>query len=334
MGPMFRGVFILMITSCALATVPAFALVERRVERRFEVPEAAALNVDTFSGEVRITEDPNARVIEVVVLQSADVATDAAMDARLASLSLEMSQRNGAVSLTARYAKSVGWSWKSWAPVNLVYEIKVPRRCDVQVTTRDGAILMGSLEGRVVLGNESGSIFTGEITGPVTAHSVTGGVSITAATGAIDVSTRTSNIVIGRAFGPTRISSQGGYIEVQQAGDELVIRGSGSSAQVGFARQFKHAADIAVSGGEIMLVLETNRVCTLDLKSSIFGKVNVRGELPLNVTTGSVGRSSLEATVNGGGPRITARASGGNVVVRSVRPLLAPADDDSSLRAD
>jgi len=331
---MFRGVFILLITGCVLATVPAFALVERRVERRFEIPEDAALNLDTFSGEVRITEVPDAKAIEVLVVQTADVATETAMDARLACVSLEMNQRNGTVSLTTRYAKPMAWSWKTWPPVNLVYEIKVPRRCDVRITTRDGAIVIGSLEGRVVVGNESGDIFTGEIDGPVTAHSLTGGVAITAATGAINASTRTSTIQIGRAFGPTRVSSQGGYIEVQQAGAELVIRGSGSSAHVGFAQQFKHAADIAVSGGELMLVLETNRACTLDLKSSIFGKVNVRGGLPLKVTAGSVGQSSLEATVNGGGPRITARASGGSVVVRSVSPLLAQMDADSSLRAD
>ena len=162
---MFRGVFILLITGCVLATVPAFALVERRVERRFEIPEDAALNLDTFSGEVRITEVPDAKAIEVLVVQTADVATETAMDARLACMSLEMNQRNGTVSLTTRYAKPMAWSWKTWPPVNLVYEIKVPRRCDVRITTRDGAIVIGSLEGRVVVGNESGDIFTGEIDG-------------------------------------------------------------------------------------------------------------------------------------------------------------------------
>lgn len=318
---MLRGLLIVLITGCASASMPAFAVVERRVERRFEVPGAAVLNLDTFTGAVRIKEDPDAKVIEVVVIQTADVATEAAMDARLVPLTLEMSQHNSTVSVSARYAKSVGWSWKSWSPVILAYEIRVPRRCDVQINTHDGAIVIGSLEGRVVLGNESGNIFTGEIIGPVTAHSLTGEIAITAASGATDLSTRTSNIAIGRAFGPTRISSQGGYIDVQQAGGELVIRGDSSSAQVGFAPQFKPAADIAVSGGEVMLVMENNRMCTLDLRSSFFGKVSVRGELPLTVTNGAVGRSSLEATVNGGGPRISARASGGNVVVRSVRPL-------------
>ena len=318
-----RAFLYLITMGWALATVPAFALVERRIERRFEVPVNAVLKVDTFTGAVRITEEPDSKTIEVVVIQTAEVDTDAAMDSRLAPLTLKMSQRNGTVSLTADYWKPLTWSWKTWPPVNLVYEIKVPRRCDVQVATREGTIVIGSLEGHVVLSNESGNIFTDEIRGPVTAHSTTGAVAITAATGPIDASTLRGNIMVGRAGGRTRLSSQGGYIEVQQASGELVIRGNGSDAKVGFAPPVRSPADIKLSGGELALVLDTNSACTLDVRSSIFGKVGVRGELPLTVLAGGEGWSSLEATVNGGGPRITARASGGNVVVRGVEPIPA-----------
>src|SRR4051812_13702033 len=99
---MLRGLFILLITGCVSATMPAFAVVERRVERRFEVPEAAVLNLDTFTGGVRINADPDAKAIEVVVIQTGDVATEVAMDALLASLTLEMSQHNSTVSVRAR----------------------------------------------------------------------------------------------------------------------------------------------------------------------------------------------------------------------------------------
>lgn len=277
--------------------------------------------VDTFSGSVRIVEDPDAKVIEVVVIQSAEVETEAAMDSRLEPLTLKMSQQGGVVALSARYAKPVSWSWKSWPPVNLAYEIKVPRRCDVQVTTHDGSILLGALEGRVVLENDSGSIFTGEIQGAVTARSNTGDVAITAASGPIDVSTLVGRIVVGRAGDRTKLSSQGGYIELQRARGEVVIRGDGSDAKVGFASPLKHPSDIKLSGGELALVLDRDSACTLNVHASMFGKVVVRGELPLKITAGGDGRSSLEAMVNGGGPVITARVSGGSVVVRGVEPL-------------
>lgn len=312
----------LLAIACALANVPAFALIERRIEKRFEVAADVALNVDTYNGAVLITEVPDAKVIEVVMLQMADVESEAEMDARLAQHSFEMTQAGGTVSLVARRLKPVTWSWHGRTPVNLVYEIKVPRRCDVRVATHSGNIVLGSLEGRVVVANESGNIFTGEIKGPVTARSESGQVAITAASGLIDVATLTGDIVVGRAGGRTQLSSAGGYIEVQQAAGELVIRGDGSAAKVGFAASLKHPADIVLSGGELELVLETNSVCTLDLRASSFGKVALRGELPLEITSGGAGRSSLAGTVNGGGPRIAVRASGGSVTVRGVAPFV------------
>jgi hypothetical protein len=291
------------------------------VERRFDVSETAALQVDAFSGEVRIIVVPDARFIEVSVFQAANVASEAEMDERLASLNLAMSQQGGVVSVTARYAKPVAWTWKAWPPVNLVFEIKVPRRCDVRVITGEGAITIGSLEGRVVVDNDMGSIFVGEIDGPVTVRSRSGEVALTAASGAIDVSTSVGGITVGRALASARLSSQGGFIEVQKAAGALSIHGNGSSAKVGFADEIREPAEIVVSGGDIMLALENRSRCTLDLKASFFGRVALRGELPLVVTSGGVGRSSLGATVNGGGPRITARADGGSVEVRALKPL-------------
>ncbi len=317
-----RGIPTLLVLGFAvLSATPAVALIERRVERSFAAPLRAALKVDSFSGTVRITAQSDADSIRVVVIQAAAVETEAAMDARLAPLQLDMSLRDGTVEVSARYAKTIAWSWQNWPPVSLSYDIIVPMRCDVEVTTVAGGIVVGALEGSVVLANQSGSIFTGEIQGPLTARSLAGEIAVTAAQGPIEVSTRSGNISIGRAGGRTQVSSHGGYIEVQRAAGELVLRGNGSSAKVGFAPQMRKNADIELSGGELELVLETNSALTLDVRSSVFGKVEGRGELPLAVVAGGLGRSRLEATLNGGGPRITARVSGGNVLMRGVPPL-------------
>lgn len=318
-----RGIFLLVLTTgWFFAASPSFAVVERRIEKRFEVPAKALLNVDTFAGNVHVTEDASARVIEVVVIQTSEVGTETAMDDRLASLALTVTQeKNGAVALKARYKKPVSLTWTSWPPVNLVYEIKVPRRCDVDVRTREGRIVIGSLEGRVTAENDTGTIFVGEIDGAVTVRSNAGQVGITAATGDIEASTVTGNITVGRAGARTRLSSSGGYMEVQRAAGKVVVRGSGSDAQVGFAPQAKAAADIALSGGALTLILEKPSEYTLDLRASVFGKVALRGELALDVISGGDGRSRLKANVNGGGPRIVARAKGGSILIRAVEPL-------------
>ncbi len=312
-----------------LFAVTASAVIERRVEHRFEVPGDAVLKVDVFSGIVNVSAHDDAHMIEVVVLQTAEVTSEDAMDEHLATLSLSFKQhKNGAVLVGARYVKPVSFSWTAWPPVNLVYEIKVPRRSDVTIETGEGRIAIGALEGRINVRNQAGEIFIGEIDGSIIARSDTGRVGITAATGTIKATTVTGNITVGRTGTHTRVASGGGFIEVQRVRGELVVRGSGSNADVGFDLPIRRPADISLSGGTLTLIVEKPSECTLDMRASVFGKVSVRGELPLNVVAGGAGRSGFKAHVNGGGPRIMARAKGGNILVRAVDPLpLLVADD-------
>ena len=305
-----------------LMSLPAYGLIERRLERSFPAGDKAALAVDSFYGPVTVREAPDAKVISVVVIQTADVASEADMDRCLKALDLRVEKtRSGAVSVSARFRTFLTWSWKNWPPVALAYEIQVPRRCDVQITTGEGAITTGALQGRVVLRSESGPIFSGEVDGSIKARNRAGPVAITACTGPVEVTTDTGNITVGRVGGRATLASAGGLIELQRAAGEVVVRGDGSDAQVGFVSPIRHPSDISTSGGSVALVLENSAACTLDVRASVFGKVMLRGDLPLAVSSGGAGQSQLKASVNGGGERIHARAGGGNVLVRGVVPL-------------
>lgn len=314
----------------ALLAAQLSAVVERRVEKRFALPEGQpSLKVDAFSGVVRVMSVDGAREIEVAVFQRADVDSEAGMDTALAPLSLSIEEAGpGEVRLTSRYDRSMTWSWKSWPPVVLIYDIKVPLRCDVEVATTDGSISIGKLRGQVVLTNGLGNIFTDEIDGAVRARSGSGEVAITACTGEIYAGTRTGAITVGRAGGRTRLASEGGYIELQRASGPVEVRGNGSHASVGFVAPVLHEADIRISGAELMLILEAGSVCRVDLRSSLFGSVRASGEaLPWKVTGGGLGRSRLEASLGEGGPLIRARVRGGDVRVRGVEPLPSVAAD-------
>lgn len=292
------------------------------MERSFESGERAALKIDSFYGSVNVREVPGSKSIDVVVVQTAPEETEAGMDRRLDTLDLNLGQAtDGAVVLSAKFHRSVTWTWESWPPVAVVFEVAVPSRCDVEIRTGDGQIVLGSIAGRVDLASESGSIFTKEIDGSVKARSRSGAIAITACTGEIDVKTETANITVGRAGGRTVLASRGGYIEVQRAAGEVVVRGDGSDAQVGFVSPIREPADLSLSGGSLVMELESNAAGTLDLRASRLGRVNLRGNLPMEVQSGGVGKSTLRSTVNGGGPRLLARTSGGNVWVRAVEPL-------------
>jgi len=307
-----------LVIAVILSVANASALIERRVERRFEVPGAASLKIDTFNGSVHVSagQDP---AIEVTVIEQGDVTDEAAMDDRVKDLDLRMEQKEAAVSLVARYHRRLVWSWMDWPPLRLAYEIKVPPQCDITVVTRDGSIVLGSLRGKLDLSNDSGEIFTGEIDGGIKARSRVGDIALTACTGLVTARTRMGNITVGRAGGRTELSSDGGYIELQSAAGEVVVRGSGADVKVGFAGSIVKPAKISTSGGDISLALENDAACALDLRASIFGHVKVR-DLAL-VTTGGAGRSRLAGTLNGGGPLIAADAGGGSILVRGFAPV-------------
>jgi len=205
--------------------------------------------------------------------------------------------------------------------VTLTYEISLPEHCDVDIQSGNGVITLGAIKGRVSLATEGGAIYAQEIDGAFTARSRSGAIGVSACTGDLEVRTETGSITIGRAAGKTTLVSRGGFIEVQRASNRLVVRGDGSNAQIGFISPIREAADIVLSGGTLTLRLDNNVASTLDLRASVFGKIHMRGKLPMQVSAGGVGKSRLHADVNGGGPRLVARAHGGSVMVRALDPV-------------
>lgn len=302
---------------------PVRAFVERKLERSFEVSATPSLKVDTDTGAVNVREVEGSGRIEIVVIQTSDVETDKDMDRQLSIMDIDIARPSpDRVAVTTRIRRPVVWSWQSWSPVTLVYEIRVPKRCDVDIVTNDGQITVGAVVGRVTLESETGGVFTEAISGPVTARTRAGQIAVTACDNAVTATTDTGGIVIGRVSGSARLSSRGGFIEVQRASGEVTVRGDGSDAQVGFVAPLKGSSDIVLSGGSLTLQLQTDVACSLDLRASFLSKVGVVGKLPLDVSAGGAGRSVLQGRINGGGAAgIVAHTKGGSILVRAVEPL-------------
>lgn len=306
----------------AIMSVPAYALIERKVERSFPVGPRPVLVMTTPDGAVNVRTVPGAREITVTVVQTTDTTDPVEGERRFAQWDLSIGgSQTDRVEITARFRRGHEWAWQVAQPVALTYEVSIPERCDVSIQAGKGAITLGAVKGRVKLTTESGAIHAEEIDGTFTARSGSGAVSLAACTGDIDVRTDAAGITIGRAGGKTMLASRGGFIEVQRVSGRIVVRGDGSDALVGFVSPIRETADIVLSGGTLTLRLDNNAGSTLDLRSSVFGKINLRGELPMQVSAGGVGKSRLHADVNGGGPRLVAHARGGSVLVRALDPV-------------
>jgi hypothetical protein len=213
----------------------------------------------------------------------------------------------------------VRWAWESWPPVALAYVVKVPRICNLDLLTPEGDITVCSLEGEVKVRTGNGAIFIGEITGAVRATNTRGDVSVTACSGELIITAKSGNVLVGRTSGRARISGAGGLIEVQSAHGNLQVEADGADIKAGFVHPLTEISELRASGGDIEIVVDQRSACTLSARASTFGKVKIKN-LALAVTSGKIGSSTLIGTLNGGGPKILANASGGSVRLTGSEP--------------
>lgn len=295
-------------------------VIDRVVERSFTVGDRASVSIETFYGPVRIlrADSPQSREIKVIVRETLDADNEAEADRELKKFELAIEETSpGEIKVQARDRRSVRWSWQKWPPLGLDFEVTVPQRCDVKVFSHEGAIVIPALSGVIEAANDSGAITIGTIEGSATIRAGRGDAAITACSGELHVTALAGNIMIGRADGPTEVHGVGGAIEIQKTRGRLRATGDGSDLKIGFAYPINGDASVTASGGDIMASFEDKISARLSAHASPFGQVRGR-DLKFAITSGELGKSSLEAQLGEGGPQISLRASGGNIRLLSV----------------
>jgi len=296
----------------------ARAVVERVVEKSFAVASAATFKIDSCQGAIRIEPSVDNQ-IHVLVRQTMAVETESEADQRLQDLDLQIEQVETQVSVKARYRRTLRWAWKNWPPVALAYVVKVPRSCNLDLVTSEGDIVVCAIDGAVQARTGNGAVFVGEVQGAVRATSTRGDVSVTSCSGELTLTAKAGNVLVGRAGGLTIINGSGGVIEIANSKGNLHVDADGADIKIGFAHPLIESAELYAAGGDIEVIFDSRSACTLLARASTFGEVKVKN-LPLAIESGKIGSSRVLATLNGGGPKLSINASGGNVRLTGREP--------------
>lgn len=300
----------------SLATGLSAAVFNREFSRTYAVGDSAVLSLDTFSGAITVQETEGTE-IQLIVRERMEAPKEEDVDGILNPLDFKDTQQGSTVDITVRYPRDLRWSWQSWPPVQLAFEIKVPRRTQCTLRTRVGNITVGKLEGNQVVRNESGALFVGETRGNVQAKSLRGSVSVTSSTGDVEAETLSGNILIGRVDGASRLKSSGGEIELQTARGAVEIKSNASDVTVGYDLEITQPTTIETSGGNVLIRVDRISQFSIDARASTFGEVRVR-DLVVEATKGAPGKSRLAGAVNGGGALLSIDASGGHITFRGL----------------
>jgi hypothetical protein len=305
-----------MVAGLATATIiDAHARIERVVEKSFPVAGAGVLRVETQGGGIRVMPSSESAV-RVIAKQRINASTDKEADELLKKLELTFEQNGNDVRVFAKYERqSSVMRFRSWPPVNVDFEITVPASFATDLHTSGGGITVGDLNGKADLRTSGGAIKLGRMGGPVDARTSGGGISLEEARGPVELKTSGGNISVGRVAGPGDFSTSGGSIKVDSVVSSLRAHTSGGSIRANISGPLQEECSLSTSGGSVSVTVDKAAAFRLDASTS-GGDVDAAG-LTLTLEKSNRDRSRLAGTVNGGGPLLKLRSSGGGISVRA-----------------
>lgn len=294
--------------------LPPVGAAERDVRYAFPVQPGCTLKIDTYRGDITVTETEDAAAV-VSVHMEVGGDTPEQVQRVLAGLQLEVKEVDNVVTIFARNPRETRarWIWREDEQIGLFYRITVPRRCDVDVTTTKGAITVGRLEGRMSARVEEGTVFFRGIDGSVNASVGQGELIVSRCSGAVTAEMRNGQIRLGTVGGRAALRNAHGGIELMTAKGPIEAAVTAGDLFVGFAREMS-AASLRAAAGNITVRIDPAANCTIDA-SARWGLVDC--DLPLAIEPGGREKRKLRGGLNEGGPRVALNADGGNVTIEA-----------------
>ncbi|HUP49077.1 MAG TPA: DUF4097 family beta strand repeat-containing protein [Thermoanaerobaculia bacterium] len=314
MRRLFTLAFLFLFSSGAFAA-------EDTIRRGFRVGDGGTLKLDARIGSVTIVTGGTGVAVEVVRRATGMMADEALRDHEIA-----FEQRGDDVIITSKHDHGLRQWFSSY---RVKWNIRVPARYNVDVRTSGGGIDLAGIGGTVDARTSGGSIRTGRLGGPATLRTSGGSITVAGASAGLQARTSGGSIEIGDTTGTVEARTSGGSIRLARVGGEVAAHTSGGGIRIEDAlgrvdattsggsiharlsRQPSGDSRLSTSGGGITLSVARDVKLDLDARASGGG---VRSDVPVTITVhGSVDRHSLRGQINGGGPKLVLRTSGGGI---------------------
>ncbi len=311
---MKTSTFLLVAGLVAVLPLSASAKIERVVEKTFSVQPGGTFKAETQGGDIRV-EPGTGDIVKVVAKQKIRANTDADADDLLKDLTLTIEQQGNDVVAIAKYPdKPFGFHIGSWPPVQVDFIVTVPSRFNTDLHTSGGDITVGNLAGTMFARTSGGDVKVGQIDGTVDVNTSGGDVQLTSCSGATKLRTSGGDVTAERIAGPADLGTSGGDIVARHVENTLQAHTSGGDIEAGIFGALQGDCSLGTSGGDVTVTIDKSVTCQLDAATS-GGAVQAAG-LTITLENGGVGKSRLAGKVNGGGPLLKLRTSGGEIDVR------------------
>ncbi|MFC1483681.1 hypothetical protein ACFL6Q_01370 [Candidatus Neomarinimicrobiota bacterium] len=298
------------------------------LKREFDVQYGGKLIVDTDRGSINIkTTKKKVVVVEITRKVLGDFLSDS--DEILADWEIDFDQSGGDVRIIAKSRSD--WNWFGWIsrPLRVHFDILVPEQYNLDLKTSGGGVEIADLEGDVKCKTSGGRLVMDQIKGDIVGQTSGGSITLDGSDGTVDLRTSGGGIHIGKVAGKVDAHTSGGSVDVEEAGGDVRVSTSGGSIHVNEVRgsisastsggsvsatiteQPKNDCSLTSSGGGIRVYLAKGIQLEVDAKTSGGG---VRCDMPI-IVQGLLGKNQVRGSINGGGPELYLRTSGGPIKI-------------------
>jgi DUF4097 and DUF4098 domain-containing protein YvlB len=278
----------------------AFSAADRVIEKSFEAEPGGILTLDSRVGTVDVQGWNKNEVHVKIEISGSDRYVD--------DVEFFMEGTAGGVSIKAEVPRSSSWFGTGTNRLNITYTINVPYEYDTDINTGGGGITISKLDGTIIGKTSGGGIKGEELTGKIQLSTSGGRVQVSKIRGETVLKTSGGSINVDDMSGDLDARTSGGPIRLTVMDARIQARTSGGSVELNYRGENK-GITLETSGGGIRVDLPENIRANVSAKTS---GGSVTFDFPVTVQ-GSISRTSIEGTINGGGPDLRLRTSGGSI---------------------
>jgi DUF4097 and DUF4098 domain-containing protein YvlB len=318
---------LLLLVSCA-----AFAATEEQINKTFPVASGGTLVVDVDPGSIDVATNAAPGVVAVDVWRKVTRKNKDAEEKFLRENPVQFLPEGNTLTVRCRTRDQNRWLGSRANRTEAKYTIRVPAQFDARLSTSGGGIEVSDLTGSVNANTSGGGLRFTRLHGPLNGSTSGGGVHVADCEGAIKVGTSGGGIEITggggsleggtsgggvtvRDFGgPASVGTSGGGITIENVKGKVKATTSGGPIEAVLLSPIPGDVTLSTSGGGVTVKVPDGAVFDLDAETSGGG---VSCDLPVTVQ-GKMESGHLKGVVNGGGPAVELRSSGGGIHVKKL----------------
>lgn len=272
--------------------------------KEFNVNAPVRLDVQTSGGNIRVESRSENKVrVEMYVRKNGHYLTP--HDNALKNYKIDISKHGNEIRAIVRQRHGFGTIFGRQPSISFV--LYTPKSVNGKLNTSGGNITIRNLKGELENHTSGGNIEAVNISGDFTLGTSGGQIIIHKAQGKIMASTSGGNVQADNSDGSLNLRTSGGSISLNNVGGDITAKTSGGNISASI-HKVTNQLSLKTSGGNITATIPGNQGYTLDLRGS---SVNTN----LQKFNGTLRHNRVRGNVEGGGPKITLKTSGGNITL-------------------